>query len=109
MLVVVNKGPIAGLHQSSNNGASGSKLKGNPVPCYKTKEKRMLSLDVKARIAIGNFLPFSIYYLVQNGSTAQEMMITLSSAFEKEISLDDEVKCLMAQTVESHLDTSHEH
>nr|KAJ0227289.1 hypothetical protein LSAT_V11C100033930 [Lactuca sativa] len=33
-------------------------------------------------------------------------MITLSSAFKKENSLDDEGKCLMAHIVESHADTN---
>nr|KAJ0187835.1 hypothetical protein LSAT_V11C900485740 [Lactuca sativa] len=68
MLDVVNKGPIAALHQSSNNGTSG----------------------------------------IQNCSTTQDMMITPSSAFEKEISLDDEVKCHMVQTVEAHFDASND-
>ena len=36
------------------------------------------------------------------------MMTTLSFDFEKENSLDDEVKCLMAQIVESHPNTSHD-
>ena len=34
------------------------------------------------------------------------MMITLSLAFEKEKSSYDDGKCLMAQIIESHIDTS---
>ena len=34
------------------------------------------------------------------------MMITLSFTFEKDNSSDDEGKCLMAQIIESHADTS---
>nr|KAJ0187750.1 hypothetical protein LSAT_V11C900484110 [Lactuca sativa] len=96
------------LGMSLNDGASDSKLKGKYVPGYNKEEKRMLNLYVKARIAIGNSLPFSVYCLVQNGSTAQEMMTTLSFTFEKENSSEDEVKCLMARVVESHADTSHD-
>ncbi|CAI9277134.1 unnamed protein product [Lactuca saligna] len=107
MLNVVNKGPIATLHQASKTGAVGSKLKGKFVSCYNKVEKRMLSLDVKDRIAMGNSFPLSVYYSVQNCLTSKEMMIILSFAFEKEICSDDEVKCLMAQTVESHANTSH--
>ncbi|KAL7601287.1 hypothetical protein Lser_V15G27061 [Lactuca serriola] len=41
---------------------------------------------------------------IQNCSAAQEMMIILSSTFEKENSSDDEGKFLMAKIVESHTD-----
>ncbi|CAI9263832.1 unnamed protein product [Lactuca saligna] len=45
MLDIVNKGPILGTHQSSNNGACGSKLRGKFVPNYNKEDKRMLNLD----------------------------------------------------------------
>ena len=108
MLDVVNRGPIASIHQSSNNGASSNKLKGKCVPYYKKEVKRMLNLDVKSRIAIGNSLPFSIYRLVQNYLTTKEMMTTISSTFQKEHSSYDEAKCLMAQLFESQIDTTHD-
>nr|KAJ0187178.1 hypothetical protein LSAT_V11C900480560 [Lactuca sativa] len=108
MFDVVNKGPIVAMHQSSNDGASNSKLKGKSVPGYNKEEKRMLNLDVKARLDIGNSLPFSVYCLVQNCSTVQEITTTLSSAFEKENSSDNEVKCFLTHIVESHTDTSHD-
>ncbi|CAI9286373.1 unnamed protein product [Lactuca saligna] len=56
------------MHPSSNNGASGSKLRGKSIP---TK-------------------------------------VTLSSAFKKENSSDDEAKYLMGQVIEFHTDTSHD-
>nr|KAJ0207840.1 hypothetical protein LSAT_V11C500261860 [Lactuca sativa] len=107
MLDVINKGPIDVMHQSSSNGASSSKLQGKFIPCYNKEEKRMLNLDVKARISIRNSLPFSVYFLVQNCSTAQQMMTILASAFVKNSS-DGEVKCLMAHNVESHAVTSYD-
>ncbi|CAI9296127.1 unnamed protein product [Lactuca saligna] len=58
MLDVISKFPIVVMPKSSNDGASGSKLKGKYVLGYTKKEKRMLNLNVKARIAIRNPLPF---------------------------------------------------
>ncbi|XP_023756249.1 uncharacterized protein LOC111904752 [Lactuca sativa] len=111
MLDVINKGPITITNQSSNDGASDSKLKRKSISGFNKEEKRVLNLDVKARVAIRNSLPYYIYRLVQNCSTAQEMMIKLSSAFEKENLSDDKVsigKCLMAHIIESHVDTSND-
>ncbi|CAI9284703.1 unnamed protein product [Lactuca saligna] len=108
MLDVVNKCPIAAIHQASSDGASGSKLKGKLVLGFNKEEKRMLNLNVKERTGIGKSLPFYVYRLVQNYSTTQEMMITQSSDFEKENSSDDECTCLMAQIVEPHTETDHD-
>ena len=77
------------MHQSSNDDASTSELKKKCVLSYNEEEKSVLNLDVKVRVAIGNSLPYYVYHLVQNCSTAQEIMITLSSTF-KDLS-DDEV------------------
>nr|KAJ0190103.1 hypothetical protein LSAT_V11C800446360 [Lactuca sativa] len=101
MLDIINKGPITVTHQSSNDGASDSKLKRKNVSGYNKEEKSVLNLNVKARVVIRNSLLFSIYRLVEKYSTAGEMMITLSSPFEKENPSDDEVS-----KVESHGDTS---
>nr|KAJ0186334.1 hypothetical protein LSAT_V11C900480370 [Lactuca sativa] len=109
MLDIINKGPIAVMYQSSNDDASNSELKKKYVLGYNKEEKRVLNFNVNARVAIINSLPYHVYCLVQNYSTAQEMMITLSSALE-DLS-DDEFskgKCLMAQIVESQIDTSHD-
>ncbi|CAI9277243.1 unnamed protein product [Lactuca saligna] len=81
MLDVINKGSIATMHKSSYDGAFSSKLKGKSVPGYNKEEEKMLNLNI---------------------------IITLSSAFEKENSSDDEGKCLVAQIVESHADTAHD-
>ena len=67
----------------------------------------MLNLNVKERVAIGKSLQFSVYRLVQNYTTEQEIMNALSFSFDKENLLNDEViigKCLMTQIVESHPD-----
>nr|KAJ0207541.1 hypothetical protein LSAT_V11C500277770 [Lactuca sativa] len=47
ILDVFNKGPIAAMHQSSNDGASNSMIKGKFVPGYNKEEKRMMNLDIK--------------------------------------------------------------
>ena len=69
MLDVINKDPIVPMDQLSNDNASDSELKHKFVPGYKKEDKRVLNLDVKARIAIGNSLPYHVYRLVQNCST----------------------------------------
>ena len=79
------------MHQSSNQGASNSELTKKYVPGYNKEEKRVLNLNVNVRVAIGNSLPYFVYRLVQNCSTAQEMMITISFAFDKENLSSDEV------------------
>ena len=58
MLNNIKKGPLNIMHQSSNDGASNSELKKKCVLWYKKEEKRELNLDVKAKVAIGNSLPF---------------------------------------------------
>ena len=58
MLDIINKCPISAMHQSSIDGASGGKLKWKSIPGYNKEEKRMLNLDGKARISIGNSLLF---------------------------------------------------
>nr|KAJ0219318.1 hypothetical protein LSAT_V11C300121810 [Lactuca sativa] len=105
MLYIINKGPVAVMYQSSNIGAS--KLKGKFVPGYNKEEKRVLNLDVKERVAIRNLLSYFIYHLVQKCSISQEMMITLSSAFEKETSSVDEDDYSMSH--ESHDKVLSEH
>ena len=75
MLDIINKGLVTAMHQSSNYGASGSKLKGNFVSGYKKEDKRVPNLDVKARIAIRNSLPYSFFLLVQNCSSDDDYTI----------------------------------
>ncbi|CAI9274830.1 unnamed protein product [Lactuca saligna] len=108
ILDVVYKGLFTTIHQSSSDGASGSKLKGKYVPGFKMEVKRILNLDVNVITTIGNPLPFSIYSFVQNCSTAPPMMITLSSGFEKENSSDNECKFLMAHIFHPHNETDHD-
>ena len=57
-------------------------LKQKPEMSYDDDDKRLLSLDVKARAAIGNCIPYHIYYLVQNYESDKEMMDTLAVAYE---------------------------
>ena len=74
---------------------------------YNKEEKTVLNFDVKERIGIGNSLPLHVYHLVQNCSTTQEMMVTLSHTFDREDIPDEEVskgKSLMTQVIESHVD-----
>lgn len=48
----------------------------------KMMKKILISLDVKARVAIGKYLPCDVHHLVQNYESAQEMMETLTVAYE---------------------------
>ena len=61
MLDIINKGPIVVMNQSSNDNTSNSESNKKCVPRYNKEEKRVLNLDVKARVFIGNSLPFSVY------------------------------------------------
>ena len=65
MLDVTNKGPITAMDESTNDGVSGSKVKGKSAPGYNKDEKRIRNLDIQARAAIQNSLPFFVYPLVQ--------------------------------------------
>ena len=104
-LDVFCKGHIISIHHSSNENAFSSGLKQNSVLGYNKEDKRVQNLDVNARVTIRNSLPYHIYRLVQIWSTAQEMMNTLSTEFDKEeLSNDEDTKgkCLMAWINESH-------
>ncbi|CAI9296126.1 unnamed protein product [Lactuca saligna] len=56
MLDVISKFPIVVMPKSSNDGASGSKLKGKYVLGYTKKEKRMLNLNENSSDDEGNCL-----------------------------------------------------
>lgn len=71
------------------------------------EDRRLLSLDVKARTAIGNSLPYHIYCFIQNCESAKEMMEKLTSMYNEETSSNDEEpkgKCLMARINDFHTD-----
>ncbi|KAL4563399.1 hypothetical protein LXL04_027440 [Taraxacum kok-saghyz] len=56
--------------------------KQTPKHDYTAEDKRLIHLDIKARAAIGNALPYDIYHLVTNCESAKDMMETLTVAFE---------------------------
>ena len=57
MLDTVNKGRIAAMHQSSNDGASSSKMKGKFVPEYNKEEKAHVESRCKGKICYWKLSP----------------------------------------------------
>lgn len=56
--------------------------KPKPKSSYGEEDKRLTSLDVKARAAIANSLPYHIHHLVHNYESTHEMTETLTVAYE---------------------------
>lgn len=109
MLDVINKGPIAPMHHSTSDDVPSRGLKQKSMLGYNKEEKRLINLDVKTIIAIGNSFPYHVYRLVQNYTTSQNMMITLTSTFDKEWLSDDEFhkdKCLIVRIDDLHSEVS---
>ena len=75
---IVEKGPQASMHQPMRNNTPVGYLKQKPKTSYDDDDKKLFSIDMKARATIGNSLPYYMYHLVQNCESAQEMMDTLA-------------------------------
>lgn len=98
MFDIVNHGPYVPMFQPTVNNAPVGGLKQKPKARYDEEDKRIITLNVKARATIGNSLPYHIYCLVQNYEFAQEMMKTQTMAYREKSSEDERMKenCLMA-------------
>ena len=82
MLDCVNSGVFIPTYQPMKNNAPDGDRVMTPKKDWTTEDKRKIGLDVRARAAISYALPYSIFSLVQNCTTAKEMMDTLSTSFE---------------------------
>ena len=68
MLDIINKGPIAIMHQSSYDGACDSKLKVKSVSRYH-KDKKVVEALCKVKSCYWELTPFYVFHLVKNNST----------------------------------------
>lgn len=66
MLDIVNHGPHIRMYQPMVNNALAARLKQKAKESYDEEDKRLISLDVKARVSFGNSLAYRIYHLLQN-------------------------------------------
>lgn len=82
MLNIVNNGPHIPMYQPMADNPPAGALNPKPKTRYDEEDKRLMSLYLKERAAIGNSLPYQIYHLVQNCGFAHEMMETLIVAYE---------------------------
>ena len=82
MLDIVTLGPHVPMFQPTKAGVAEGEKKQTPKHDYTAEDMRLIYLDIKARAAIGNALPYDIQHLVQNCESAKEMMETLTVAFE---------------------------
>ena len=81
-------GPHVSMFQPTKEYVDVGEKKNTPKNEYTNEDKLLISLDVKARAAIGNALPYEIYHLVQKFESSKEMIDTLRVAYEG----TDEVK-----------------
>lgn len=82
MRKIVEKGPQIPMYQPMVDNAPIGPLKKNPEMSYDDDDKKPLSLDVKARVTIGDSLTYHGYHLVQNCESTQEIMDTLIVVYE---------------------------
>ena len=82
MLKIIEKGPHIPTYQPMVTNALVSHLKQKPKTSNDGDDNKLISVNVKARAAIGNSLPNHVYHLVQNYESAKEMMETLNVAYE---------------------------
>ena len=81
MLGVIENGPIIPIYQPMKDNVKDGEPKEKPLHEFDEKNTRQYSLDVRARAAIINALPYDVYHLVQNCKSSKEMMDTLTVAY----------------------------
>ena len=64
MLDIVNKGPHVPMYQPMKDGVADGPKKPTEKHQFSEEDRRLVMLDVRARDAIGNSLPYNIYHLV---------------------------------------------
>ena len=82
MLDIVNKGPHVPMYQPMKDGVADGPKKPTEKHQFSEEDRRLVMLDVRARAAIGNSLPYNIYHLVQNAASAKDMLDALTVAYE---------------------------
>ena len=82
MLKIVEKGPHIPMYQPMVNNFIIGPLKRKPETRHDGDDKKLIRLDVKARVAMGNSLPYHVYHLVKNCESAEEMMDIMTMAYK---------------------------
>ena len=82
MLDIVNDGPHQPMYQPMKDRVPDGPKKPATKDLWTSQDKHLVSLDVKARSAISNALPYHTFHLVQNCESSKEMMDTLTVTFE---------------------------
>ena len=73
MLDVIENGPIIPMFQPMKDNVKDGEPKEKPFHEFEENDKRQYSLDVRARAAVINALPYDVYHLVQNCKSSKEM------------------------------------
>ena len=82
MLDIITNGPHVPTYQPTNDNVAAGERQKKEVHNFDDNDKRLANLDVRARSAICNALPYNIYHIVQNEKTAKSMLDTLTVSFE---------------------------
>ena len=82
MLDIVNDGPHQPMYQPMKDHVADGPKKPASKDQWTSTDKHLVSLDVRARSAISNTLPYHTFHLVQNCESSKEMMDTLTVTFE---------------------------
>ena len=89
MLNLIENAPHITMYKTMVNNAHVGPLKQNPKASYEDDGRSLISLEVKARIVRRNSLPCHVYHLVQNYESDQEMIETLTVAYEGIMEVQD--------------------
>ena len=82
MLDIVNDGPHQPMYQPMKDRVADGPMKPASKDLWTSKDKHLVSLDVRGRSAISNSLPYNTFHLVQNCESSKDMLDTLTVAFE---------------------------
>ena len=106
MLNIVTEGPyvptsiLSVPSESEGQTSTTERIITKPMHLWSDEDKRMVSLDVKARSALVSALPNEIYHQVLNCTSAKEMLDTLTVAYEGTEEVKENKKLLLNREYE---------
>lgn len=63
---IIDNGPHIPTFDETKDDVKTGVIKKNPKHIFREQDKQLFNLDVHARVAIGNFIPYDTYHLVQH-------------------------------------------
>ena len=81
MLDIIKNGPHIPTYQPTKNGVAYGPKRTSGKHQFSEDDRQLVMLNVRARTAIGNSLPYRIYQRVQYAASAKEMLENLTATY----------------------------